>query len=95
MTKKIIKKGAKKGNLNYEIPSFIIGILSIIFGFLSPFAGLVLGIVGLVQSTKQRGLMSLKAKKLSIIGIIISVVMIILIFVFSIIGGNLGAFPTY
>jgi len=51
--------------------SYILGILSIVFAFFSPFAGLVLGIIGLIQSNKLK---LKKAKKLNIIGIILGAV---------------------
>ena len=55
--------------------SYAFGILSIVFAFFSPFAGLVLGIVGLIQSNKLK---FLKAKRLNILGIVLSVIFSIL-----------------
>ena len=83
MAKKGIKKAVKKDKINYEVPSYLLGILSIIFGFLSSFAGLVLGIVGLVQSRKQETLLSAKARELNVLGIVISVIMLILAILIS------------
>ena len=51
--------------------SYALGILSIVFAFFSPFAGLVLGIIGLVQSNKLK---LQKAKRLNIIGIILGAI---------------------
>ena len=51
--------------------SYLLGILSIVFAFFSPFAGLILGIIGLTQSKKLK---FQKAKRLNIVGIVLSVV---------------------
>lgn len=55
--------------------SYTLGILSIVMAFFTPLAGLVFGIVGLVQANKQK---SEKAKKLNIIGIILSSILFII-----------------
>ena len=55
--------------------SYVLGILSIVFAFMSPFAGLIFGIVGVVQSNRAK---SKRSKRLNIIGIILSVIFIIL-----------------
>ena len=79
-----------KKNLNSI--SYIFGVLSMIFAFFVPGAGLVLGIIGLIQSNKIK---SQKAKRLNIIGIILSVLFFILELVLfsSSLGGNLNLFP--
>ena len=78
-----------KKNLNSI--SYIFGVLSMIFAFFVPGAGLVLGIIGLIQSNKIK---SQKAKRLNIIGIILSVLFVILeLVLFSSLGGNLNLFP--
>ncbi|MBM3228573.1 DUF4190 domain-containing protein [Candidatus Pacearchaeota archaeon] len=79
-----------KKNLNSI--SYIFGVLSVIFAFFVPGAGLVLGIIGLIQSNKIK---SQKAKRLNIIGIILSVLFFILelILFSSSLGGNLNLFP--
>jgi cytochrome bd-type quinol oxidase subunit 1 len=58
--------------------SFIISILGIVFAVFNPLAGVVLGIIGLSQSVKQKDAISLKAKKMSIIAIVVGVIVLIL-----------------
>lgn len=59
--------------------SYTLGILSIVLAFFSPIAALILGIIGFVQSKKQNfG----KAKKLNVIGIILSIILIIISVIF-------------
>ena len=58
--------------------TYVLGILSIVFAFFSSWAGLVLGIIGLVQSKKQN---VPKAKLLNKIGIILSIILIVFQFV--------------
>ena len=55
--------------------SYVLGILSIVFAFFSPVAGLVLGIIGLVQSNRHK---ASRSRKLNIIGIILSAIFFIL-----------------
>jgi uncharacterized membrane protein len=95
MAKKIAKKQVKKEKMNYEVPSFVLGIISIVFAFVSPLAGLVLGIVGLVQSKKQSTTMSMKAKKLNKIGIIIAAIVLIATILFTALMGSFETFPGY
>lgn len=92
MAKKIIKKVVDKEKLNYEIPAFVLGIIGIIFAFISPFAGLALSIVGLVQSNRQKTLMSKNAKTLNLVGLIISIILVIVLIFFS---GTMANFPAY
>ncbi len=70
---------------NIEVIAYIVGILSLVFSFISPVAGLVLGIIGFVHAKKEKSPMSMKGKRLSILGIIISVIMIVLVIVLAII----------
>lgn len=69
----------KEKEEHFEIASYILGIASIVFGFLQPPIGLGFGITGLFLIKGKEGL-SKKAQKLNIIGIIISVLVIILSF---------------
>ncbi len=55
--------------------SYALGIISIVFAFFNPLAGLVVGIIGLTQSKRNK---STKAKRLNIIGIILGVIFFIL-----------------
>ena len=60
--------------INNATLSYGFGILSIVFAFFTPVAGLIIGIIGFRKS-KQAKLES--ARKLNIIGIVISVVLLI------------------
>ena len=75
---------------------YIFGILSIVFAFFQPFAALIIGIIGLVQSNKLK---LQRAKKLNIIGIILSIIFatisIILLSQFSQGGLSSGLFPSF
>ncbi len=62
---------------DFSVVSYILGIISIVMAFFNSPAGLVFGIVGLVQSKKQKTELSKKAKKLNIIGIVLSVILLI------------------
>lgn len=82
---------ADKKNLNSI--SYVFGVLSIVFAFFIPGAGLVLGIIGLIQSNKIK---LQKAKRLNIIGIVLSVLFIAieLILFASSWTGDLNLFPS-
>jgi len=74
--------------------SYVLGILSIIFAFVSPVAGLVLGVIGLTQS-KKHGVA--RAKKLNTIGIILSIILLIVSMIalfYSISNGLTNFFPS-
>lgn len=77
-----------------EIIVYTIGILSLVLSFVSPVAGLILGIVGLVHARNEKSPMISKGKKLNIIGIVISIVMLILLVVLTVIPAlNSSAIP--
>lgn len=67
--------------------SYVMGLASIVFAFLSPIAGLVLGILGLTTSKGENTELGKKTKKLSKIGITISVIILILFVVITIYAG--------
>ena len=74
--------------------SYVLGILSIVFTFVSPVAGLILGLVGLSQSKKHR---VAETKKLNIIGIVLSVIFLIIsiiAIVYSVKSGASSFFPS-
>ena len=81
------------------IVSYVLGIISIVLAFFTPIAGLVFGIIGFVHSKKQKTELSLKAKKLCTIGIVISAILAIvslaLTIYFALQGlGGLPSLPT-
>jgi len=64
----------KKEQVNFSQTSYIFGIVSIVVALFTPLLGLVFGIIGLVQSAKQKTDVSRLSKKLNIIGIVLSVI---------------------
>jgi len=66
-----------RGGEDFSGVSYTLGIMSIIFAFITPLAGFVLGIVGLVYSKKQQSQMASKAKKLNVIGIVLSLILFV------------------
>ncbi len=80
--------------IDFSLASYIFGIISIVLAFFTPFAGLVFGIIGLVQSKKQKSPLSAKAKKYSTIGIVLSIIFIAVAIGLVIAGVEGGIFPT-
>lgn len=66
-----------------EDTSYVLGIMSIVFGFVSPLAGLVFGIIGVKLSGNHKSEMSKKGKKYSKIGIFISIIVLIITMIVS------------
>jgi uncharacterized membrane protein len=58
--------------------SYLFGVLSVVFAFVQPLAGLILGIITLKQSSQQKTDVEKKAKKLGIIGTVVGAVIFIL-----------------
>lgn len=73
---------AKKEGDFSEI-SYVFGVMSIVLAFFTPLAGIIFGILGIVQSQKQKTQLAERARKLSIIGIILSIVLFIVIVILS------------
>jgi heme/copper-type cytochrome/quinol oxidase subunit 2 len=67
-----------KKSSDSEIIAYIFGIISIVIAFFAPLAGLIFGVIGFVQSKKQKTDLSKKAKKLNIIGIVLNIVFFII-----------------
>tara|TARA_Y100000034_G_scaffold34251_1_gene41980 strand:+ start:6523 stop:6789 length:267 start_codon:yes stop_codon:yes gene_type:complete len=63
---------------DFSIASYVLGIVSIVLAFFTPLAGLILGIIGLRLSKKQKSELSKKAKKYNTVGIILSLVFFII-----------------
>lgn len=73
----MVKKEEEK---HFEIISYILGVLSIVFSvLLQPTFGLGFGITGLILIFKKKSELSKKARVLNVIGVIISVVVLIII----------------
>ena len=66
--------------------SYIIGVVAIIISVFNPLPGIVLGIVGLSQSLRQKNEISNSAKKLNIIAIIIGIIFVALSIILSVLG---------
>ena len=65
-----------------SIISYVMGVISIVMAFLTSFGlgGIIIGIIGLIQSKKQKTELSKKAEKLNLIGLILGIVVFILYF---------------
>ena len=61
--------------IDFVSVGYVLGILSIVFAFVSPVAGVVLGIIGLIQS-KRHGIS--RIKKMNIAGIVLGLVFFII-----------------
>ena len=84
----------KTDKIDIASVSYVLGILSIVFAFVSPVAGLILGLISLTQS-KKHGVS--RAKRLSTIGIILSIVFLIISIIalfYSINSGLTDFFPS-
>ena len=71
MAKEAMKESEK------AIVSYVLGILSIVFALISPFAGLILSIIGIVITKKKANDLEKRSRKLSVIGFWLSIVMLI------------------
>lgn len=69
---------------DFSVVSYMLGIISIVLAFFTPIAGLVFGIIGFIHSKKQKTELSLKAKKLCTIGIVVSAILAIVSIVLAI-----------
>ena len=74
--------------------SYLLGIMSIVFAFFTPIAGLIFGVIGL---RKAKRIKSTESKKLNTIGIVLSVILIIIslvVLIYSLSTGlNTSSFP--
>lgn len=66
----------KSGDLSFV--SYTLGLISLVLAFFQPFPGLVLGIIGLVQSKKEKTELSKLGGKLCVWSIILSIIVIII-----------------
>ena len=84
----------KKEQVNFSQTSYIFGIVSIVMALFTPLLGLVFGIVGLVQSAKQKTDVSKLSKKLNIIGIVLSIIIFGVSLFFILKGFTLPSLPS-
>ena len=66
-----------------SISGYVIGIVSLVLAFFNPLPGLILGIIGVIQCSKQKNKVSQRGKVLSIIAIIVSIIFIIIALLIS------------
>jgi len=59
------------------IVGYVLGIISIVMAFFNSGAGIVLGVIGIIQSKKEKSELAKKAKKLSTIGLVLSIIFFI------------------
>jgi predicted small integral membrane protein len=77
-----------------SVVSYVLGIASIVMAFFNSGAGIVFGIIGLVQTRRYNTPLAKRAKKLNIIGLIISIILLILSLALLVLGTtNPGLFP--
>ena len=84
----------KKDGVNFPLTSYIFGVVSIVMALFTPLLGLVFGIIGLVQSAKQKTDVSRFSKKLNIIGIVLSVIIFGVSLFFLLKGFTLPSLPS-
>ncbi|MEK6897984.1 MAG: hypothetical protein AABX28_01350 [Nanoarchaeota archaeon] len=57
-----------------DMVSYILGVVSIVLAFFQPLAAFVFGVVGFVHGKKGASQLSSRARKLNIIGIVLSII---------------------
>ena len=67
-----------KKERDFSEVSYVLGIISLVTAFFLPLAGFTLGIIGLIHSKKQKTELSKKAKKINIVGIILSIILFVI-----------------
>lgn len=67
---------AERGGLSQA--SYVLGIISIVFAFMQPVAGLILGVIGFKHAEKENGSIAKRAKQLNKTGIIISTILLLI-----------------
>ncbi len=68
--------------------AYILGIISIVLAVINPLAGLIIGIIGFNHGKKDKTSLSMKGKKLSTIGIILSIIWLVVVIVLAIYAGS-------
>ena len=76
----------------FGLISYIVGIVAIVESFISPLAGMILAIVGIVLSKREISDLSRKGRRLNIIALIIGLVILILTLVLTYQAGGFSSF---
>ena len=84
----------KKEQVDFSQTSYIFGVVSIVMALFTPLIGAVFGIIGLIQSMKQKTNISRLSKKLNIIGIVLSVIVFGVSLFFLLKGVTLPSLPS-
>ncbi len=74
-------KSRKNSGQDFSQISYVLGIIGLVFSFISPLAGIVIGIIGLNYSNKQKTNLSDTAKKLSIAAIIVGMILLAILLI--------------
>jgi len=85
---KMVKKEA-----DFSEVSYVFGVVSIVLAFFQPLIGFVFGVIGLVHSKKQKSPLSNKARRFSIIGMVLSAVLALVAIVLTAYYTSTGAKP--
>ena len=83
----------KEKKEDISVVSYTLGIVSVVLAFFLPLGGFVFGVVGFIQSKKQKTLLYKKAKKLNLIGMILSLALFIISIVANMYFINKGFSP--
>jgi len=83
MAKKSSKNKGSETKENRSLVSFVLGIASIAMAFLSPVAGIITGIVGLVQGKKNNDDFTNLSRNLNITGVVAGAVVFIIAVYFT------------
>jgi hypothetical protein len=61
--------------------NYVIGLGSIVFSFINPLLGFILGLIGLIISKDESSELATKSRKFSKIGLILSIIIFIIIII--------------
>ncbi len=84
-----------KEKYDFSNVCYTLGIVSIVMAFFQPIAGIVFGIIGLVLGKRQQTPISLRGKKFSIIGLVLSIIIAIIYVLVTFLAGDLMATGTF
>jgi uncharacterized membrane protein len=79
----VTKKKSVDNKVSFALVSYILGIVAIVEAIISPLAGVVFAIIGLVFAKKENSSLARRANKLNIIALVIGIIFLVLIFVIT------------